>query len=341
MELPGPLRFATSRDGTRIAWVEQGSGPPIIFSSAWMTSLANIGFAFRTLGSRGMGRIIYYDRRGFGKSETNVSHSTEAYADDLEAVADAANLDRFSILSMGTGCFTALEVAARSQRVPRILMYEPMLSGRRLFEDPSMRMVYGLLESDFPTFWRIMMQDAFGWGAGGYWFKKAVERTRESANAKDTSACIEVIRGADLTDTAPRVRSVCVVVHNPKDDASSTMSVTELVRLLPNALLVEISRGRDNWLGSDEDGLSKFFWQSEPKDLPRSSAEGESTTRTLTARELEVLKLITAGATNREVARTLVISEATVARHVHTVLGKLGFRNRSEAAAWAARSHIE
>jgi DNA-binding NarL/FixJ family response regulator len=55
----------------------------------------------------------------------------------------------------------------------------------------------------------------------------------------------------------------------------------------------------------------------------------------LTPREVEVLRLVATGATNREVADTLVISEKTVARHLSNMFTKLGLTSRAAATAWA------
>ena len=55
----------------------------------------------------------------------------------------------------------------------------------------------------------------------------------------------------------------------------------------------------------------------------------------LTAREAEVLRLVAAGGTNREVAAELVISEHTVARHVQNIFAKLDLPSRAAATAWA------
>jgi DNA-binding CsgD family transcriptional regulator/tetratricopeptide (TPR) repeat protein len=55
----------------------------------------------------------------------------------------------------------------------------------------------------------------------------------------------------------------------------------------------------------------------------------------LTARELEVLRLVASGKTNREIAARLVLSERTVDRHVSNIFAKLGVSSRSAATAYA------
>ncbi|RME69318.1 MAG: DNA-binding response regulator [Chloroflexi bacterium] len=58
----------------------------------------------------------------------------------------------------------------------------------------------------------------------------------------------------------------------------------------------------------------------------------------LTSRELEVLKVLATGATNREIASRLYITESTVKNHVRNILAKLNLRNRREASRYA-RQH--
>ena len=55
----------------------------------------------------------------------------------------------------------------------------------------------------------------------------------------------------------------------------------------------------------------------------------------MTERELEVLRLISRGASNREIAETLVISEGTVKNHISSILSRLGLRDRTQAAIYA------
>jgi len=61
-----------------------------------------------------------------------------------------------------------------------------------------------------------------------------------------------------------------------------------------------------------------------------SSGDGD-----LTPREAEVLRLIAAGQSNREIARTLFVSEATVKTHVNRIFAKTGSRDRSQALRYA------
>ena len=60
----------------------------------------------------------------------------------------------------------------------------------------------------------------------------------------------------------------------------------------------------------------------------------------LTTRELEVLRLVGAGAANKEIAAELGISERTARTHVSNILGKLGLASRTQAALWAVREGL-
>ena len=60
----------------------------------------------------------------------------------------------------------------------------------------------------------------------------------------------------------------------------------------------------------------------------------------LSPRELEVLRLVAAGKSNREIAATLVVSEHTVARHMQNILTKLGVSSRTAAAAFAFEQNL-
>jgi DNA-binding NarL/FixJ family response regulator len=60
----------------------------------------------------------------------------------------------------------------------------------------------------------------------------------------------------------------------------------------------------------------------------------------LTTRELEILRLLGAGKTNKEIAAELQISERTARTHVSNILGKLDLTSRTQAALWAVRQGL-
>ena len=60
----------------------------------------------------------------------------------------------------------------------------------------------------------------------------------------------------------------------------------------------------------------------------------------LSARELDVLRCLVTGKTNRAIADDLYISEKTVARHVSNIFDKVGVSSRSAATAWAYQHNL-
>ena len=57
-------------------------------------------------------------------------------------------------------------------------------------------------------------------------------------------------------------------------------------------------------------------------------------------REVEVLRLVAAGKSNRQIADELTIALGTTQRHVSNILNKTGLSNRTEAATWAERNGL-
>lgn len=69
--------------------------------------------------------------------------------------------------------------------------------------------------------------------------------------------------------------------------------------------------------------------------LANRASQPQATVNPLSEREMEVLRLVVTGATNREIAATLFIAEGTVRNHLTNILGKLGAGDRTQAAVKA------
>ena len=83
-------------------------------------------------------------------------------------------------------------------------------------------------------------------------------------------------------------------------------------------------------------GLARA-WMSGGLSAKRSVAD-RALGRDLTRRETEILDCLTGGASNKQIARDLGITEATVKIHMKSLIRKIGVSNRTQAALWAINS---
>lgn len=97
-------------------------------------------------------------------------------------------------------------------------------------------------------------------------------------------------------------------------------------------------------LDRGEAALSRSMTRRVVDEFARISGDASSQEQVeldkLTVREVDVLKLLTTDATNREIAENLFITENTVKIHVSNILEKLNLRNRREAANYARRQGL-
>jgi DNA-binding NarL/FixJ family response regulator len=140
----------------------------------------------------------------------------------------------------------------------------------------------------------------------------------------------------------PDTKVVMLTIHETEDLLLSAIrngAVGYLVKSIASSKLIMSLRA----LERGEAALSRTMISSLVGELQRTSRHYEADQghlRLLTARELEVLKLIGTGARNQEIAKRLVISENTVKVHVHNVIKKMNFRSRKEAVEFSIRNGI-
>jgi DNA-binding CsgD family transcriptional regulator len=143
----------------------------------------------------------------------------------------------------------------------------------------------------------------------------------------------------------PEVNVPALVIH-PRGVIQPPLDATmELAAELPNAHML-ITDGATQ-LGDPEQGLSAIDSFVAGLPTPSGALIGEvgagATPRgaeELSAREIEVLRLIAVGKSNQQIADALVISYNTVTRHVTHIFIKTGAANRAEAVDYAYRRGI-
>ncbi len=123
------IQFCTTPDGVQLAYARMGNGPPLVKTGNWMTHLE---FDFETPLWRPLyaelsrdHTLIRYDARGNGLSDWEVDELTfDNFVDDLEAVVDAAGLERFDLFGISQGCAVSIAYAVRHpERVSHLVLH--------------------------------------------------------------------------------------------------------------------------------------------------------------------------------------------------------------------------
>src|SRR5712692_5102137 len=116
------MAFATSRDGTPIAYRRTGEGPSLVIVGGALSDHTSAGALADELG-RDLS-VIAYDRRGRGESGASPPWSLEREIEDLHALAD---LDGGPVFVYGhsSGAVLSIEAALAGLPVRRLVVYEP------------------------------------------------------------------------------------------------------------------------------------------------------------------------------------------------------------------------
>jgi DNA-binding CsgD family transcriptional regulator len=160
---------------------------------------------------------------------------------------------------------------------------------------------------------------------GAPWLER-LERAAAASPSPETAAWLDEARG-DFEQAASRWAQI----GRPYDRARA-------LRCCGSTDALQEAREIAAGLGAEhERALAEAALRRAGVRVPRGP---HARTRTapggLTARELEVARLIADGATNAELARALVIAPKTAAAHVSHILDKLGFSSRAQIARWVA-----
>jgi DNA-binding NarL/FixJ family response regulator len=138
----------------------------------------------------------------------------------------------------------------------------------------------------------------------------------------------------------PGVKIVFLTFHDDDDELFAAIRAGAVGYLLKNVRPAELLK-RLRGVAQGEAGITPVIARrilNELSRTPRRPTADQSETMVLTAREMEIVRELAGGATNREIARKLVVSESTVKNHVHSVLSKLQLHSRRDIADYA-RDH--
>jgi pimeloyl-ACP methyl ester carboxylesterase/DNA-binding CsgD family transcriptional regulator len=332
------IRFC-ELDGRRIAYATLGAGPPLVFGAKWVSHLEEewddprARAFYEELAQKHL--VVRYDRLGAGLSDRGLPRppTIDGETSTLESVLDACGGAPATVFACSCASALTATLAARSpRRVEKIVFFGSYVSRDDLPEATRRSLV------DFVRLnWPLAAQMLAGLivpHASGDEIAALSRYKRHSADAEVAAAFLELELYVDARPLLPQVTMPTLVLHRRGDRTVPIGRGRELASLLPNARFIALSG--DSHLPHLDDqrevhrALAGFLDDAVPV-----ASNGDSP---LTAREAEVLGLVAAGLSNREIASSLVLSEHTVHRHVANVLRKLAQSSRAAAAAQATRA---
>lgn len=331
------VRF-TELDGRRIGYATVGEGPLLLFGGRWITHLEEEWDDPRTRAFfedlAATHRVVRYDRIGAGLSDRTLPAGATLELDTrtLAAVHAAAGSEPAIVFACSCAGLATADYATRSPELVRKIVFFGGYASRSDIPEVTRRSLVDFARTNWPLAAQ-MLAGLIAPHASGDEIAAMSRHKRRAADAEVAAAFLELDLACDARPILPKVTAPSLVLHRRGDRTVPISRGRELAALLPNARFVTLSG--DSHLPQLDDqrelqrALAGFL-----NDAAPAASNGDSP---LTGRETEVLRLVAAGLSNREIASSLVLSEHTVHRHVANILRKLAQSTRAAAAAHATR----
>jgi DNA-binding CsgD family transcriptional regulator len=328
MDAP-PVQYVKTRDGLNIAYSVTGQGQPLVCLPFPLNHLDAFWNAAYVKALAAGYRLIQYDSRGQGLSSRGLpaSLSLDDYEIDLVAVLDRLQVARVVLLAQAQFGHIAVRFAARhAERVKALVLANCRIDRTKKYRGVTANVE--LAAENWDLFTASFRAQALTFIPE---MAEALLGIQEMTTQADWLTSIGVFNSSNIEGICGQVGVPTLVTS--MEIAGSPMNQVEdakaMATLIPNASLVILRGGYSSSLPT---AIRDFLERLPPDEALRavaSAADG------LSPREIEVIRLIAAGRSNRQIADELVISLNTVQNHVSNILSKKGFTNRTEAASYA------
>ena len=345
------IRFCTASDGVSIAFGVSGSGLPLVKTPNWLNHLeldvhSPVWRAWIDRMSQ-YHTLVRYDARGCGLSDRGASRpSFSTNRLDLEAVVDAARLDKFVLFGASQGAAIAIEYASlHPERVSHLVLCGAYLRGAAKRDgSPQAR-------EEAQALLKLV---ELGWGRENSAFRQVFatqfipdstpqhllafdELQRRTVSSEGAADLLRTFYDIDVTDFAAQVRCPTLVLHARQDARIPFDEGRRVAAAITQAEFVSLE-SRNHILLDHQAAWEQFFVEVESflqRHRTVAPAASLSTLEELTAAESRVLDLVASGVNNSEIATRLGISPKTVRNHINHIFSKLGVKDRSQAIVMA------
>lgn len=299
---------------------------------------------------RQLGRLIIFDRRGIGASATagrGQVFGLTAWADDAADVLAATGSVRAIVIALAEGAMTAVALAARHRARVAAVVLVNATPGPALA--PLSRRGHGpayidYLRTTLPHGWAADLPGldviAPSLGRDPAFSAWLTDAFRQAGDARRFLPAFDLALRSDVRGYLARVEAPTLVVHRRGDAWFSSDHGRTLAAAISGARYLELP-GADHapYVGTTADMLSTVRWfisETAPTitAAPVLPADGDAG---LSPRQAEVIDLVRAGLTDREIASRVGLSHRTVQKHLELAYRRLGVRNRTAAAVATPR----
>ena len=326
----GGVSFVQSRVGARIAFTAEGHGSPLIIVPPWITHLEAVTAmsGYRELNDvlTAHHTVVRYDRWGTGLSDrARTDFSLDGEIQILSDLADHLKLRRFVLMGPSHGGPVAAAIAHReARRVSHLILYGT--GARALIDEVTWRPLRDLIMTNWPAATRAIAALATP-GCGNDDIEAFAAVMRAAATPEMTVALHESSEHYDMSQIMGSIRAPTLVMCRWGDPFVSPESARRLASGIPGAKLELLTGEAHLYTVGDVTTLAERIAAF------TAGTDGGGRSAQLSARENQVLRLVSEGCSNAAVAQRLVLSVRTVERHLLNIYTKLGVRGRAEAVA--------
>ncbi len=285
------IRFCKSFDGTRIAYAITGKGPPLVKAHHWLSHLEyEIQSPLWRPWIEALSKdhtLLRMDQRASGLSDWEVADiSFEAWVRDLEAVVDAAGVDRFALLGHSQSASIAIEYAARHpDRVSHLVILGGYARGwmkrglppERIAElEAQLKLVETGWGRDDASY-RQMFAMQFVPGATLEQINSLSDLQRAASSPQNSVRIMRAFFMIDVSDSAPRIKCPTLLLHARGDRRAPFEEGRRLASLIPGARLVPLDT--ENHILLDHEPSFRQFFEELNAFVPRAAGSGEREAR--------------------------------------------------------------